>query len=188
MKTDFINSIKSGKKDVLLDVYKRYRNDFVRWAVTNYNVSIEEAKDVFQDIIISLYQNVMDGKLTELNCELRTFLYQIGKFKLLNLKKREQHKTLYEEDFLYKTQIGVDTFFDTEEEKYINHKLTNYLTHLCENCRTLIDLFYIKELPLKKIAKVMGYKSEDVAKKKRYECFKKLTVIYQKEKQSGAHR
>jgi DNA-directed RNA polymerase specialized sigma24 family protein len=84
LKNDIINSIKSGKKEALPDIYKTYRNDFIEWAVANYNVTIEEAKDVFQDIIIAFYNNILEGKLIELNCELRTFLFQIGKFKLLN--------------------------------------------------------------------------------------------------------
>jgi len=188
LKTNIITEIKSGNDDVLMDIYKKYRNDFIRWAVANYNVTVEESKDVFQDILTAFYQNILSGRLTELNCELRTFLFQLGKFKLINIKKRELHKLRYEEETLYVTPTGIEPIYDFYNEKHFHYNLSNYLNHLCDNCRMMIELFYIKELPLKQIAIMMGYKNEDVAKNKRYECFKKLTVIYQKEKQSGERR
>lgn len=181
---DVISAIKAGDNEVILDIYKQYRNEFIMWAVFRYDVTIEESKDIFQDIVVSFYQQVANGKVVNLTCDLRTFLFQIGKFKLINFKKREQHRITYEEYSFITTAESIDTFAEREQQQYIDYTLTDYLSHLCDNCRKVIELFYLKELPLRDVARVLGYKTEDVAKKKRYECFKKLTAIYKKEKNS----
>jgi len=187
LKNNIINEIKSGNHEVILDIYKLYRNDFIRWAVANFNVTVEESKDVFQDVLTAFYQNVSSGKLNQLNCKLRTYLFQIGKFKLINLKNNEQQKLKYEEDTLYVTASGIESINEFYHHKDVQYNLSNYLNLLCEDCRTMIELFYIKEIPLKQIANIMGFKNEDVAKNKRYECFKKLAGFYQREKQSGKY-
>ena len=187
MKNNIINEIKSGNHEVILDIYKLYRNDFIRWAVANFNVTVEESKDVFQDVLTAFYQNVSSGKLNQLNCKLRTYLFQIGKFKLINLKNSEQQRLKYEEEMLYVTASGIESINEFYHHKDIEDNLSNYLNLLCEDCRTMIELFYLKEKSLKEIAVIMGFKNEDVAKNKRYECFKKLTGIYQREKQGGKY-
>ena len=61
LKNKIITEIKSGNHEVIMDVYKKYRNDFIRWAVAHFNVTVEESKDIFQDVLITFYQNVSSG-------------------------------------------------------------------------------------------------------------------------------
>jgi RNA polymerase sigma factor (sigma-70 family) len=185
LEKSIISRIKSGDSTALLKIYKTHRNDFIHWAITNYQVTIEEAKDVFQEVVIDFYESISENRLTSLTCELKTYLFQMGKFKLINLKKKEFHKHSYQQSIFNGPPQSIDNIREEEHAAYINYKVTNYMNLLCDKCRLVIELFYLKELPLKQVAKIAGYKNEEVAKKKRYECFKKLTEIYKREKNVG---
>ncbi|WP_432712314.1 hypothetical protein [Pedobacter sp.] len=48
-----IYAIKNGNNEALQKISRQYRNDFIRWARSNYHVSNEEAKDVFQEVVLA---------------------------------------------------------------------------------------------------------------------------------------
>ena len=78
MEKILISAIRSGNNDVLLKIYKQYRNDFIRWAISNYKVSIEQAKLVYKEVVLTFYDHINEGKITELDFDMRTYLFQKG--------------------------------------------------------------------------------------------------------------
>jgi len=168
MEKILINAIKSGSQDVLLKIYKQYRNDFIRWAMNYYKVSIEEAREVFQEVMITFHDNINNGKVTELNCDLRTYLFQKAKYKLTRIFKKAQNKRA----LTYKPAIDFASF---HTHAYVN-KLEG-------PGKRIIQLFYVHELTEQEVAKAMGYKDATVAKYKRFECFKKLMELVNMKKQ-----
>ncbi len=55
-----------------------YRDHFnmIQTLIINNNGSSEEAKDVFQEAMIVLYEKVRSGTF-ELNCQIKTYLYSV---------------------------------------------------------------------------------------------------------------
>ncbi len=176
-----ISQIKAGNEEALIDLYKSYRDEFIAWAKNTYQLRDEDSKDIFQDTILAFYNNVVSGQLTELNSEVKTYLFQIGKFKLINfLKKHNRTVTFSEFDLLSVVEPTEDKMLDQEESEFIKETVKKYLKEQCEDCKKILELYYFKEMDMKTIAKEMGYKNSDVAKKKKYECFKKLATMVKK--------
>src|SRR6185295_9430869 len=57
-----------------------YRDNYnmVQVLVINNNGSVDEAKDVFQEAMIVLYEKVRSGTF-ELNCQIKTYVYSVLK-------------------------------------------------------------------------------------------------------------
>jgi DNA-directed RNA polymerase specialized sigma24 family protein len=77
-----IEAIRNGSEKILLRIYSEYRDEFMGWAISNNQLEIEEAKDIFQDTIISFHQNLKSGKQEHLQSSVKTYLFAIGKTKL----------------------------------------------------------------------------------------------------------
>jgi RNA polymerase sigma factor (sigma-70 family) len=178
---NIIQEIKSGNDQPLIDLYKKYRDEFVLWSGKNYGCEAEDARDLFQDTILAFYNNVKSGQLTELKSEMKTYLFAIGKFKIINFQKKHQRSVTFSE---FGLSNGYEPFEnqmkDKEEQDFIKATVRKYLNEQCEDCKKVLELYYFKELDMKSIAEEMGYKNADVAKKKKYECFKKLAVMVKK--------
>ena len=176
-----LHKLQEGKQDALVEVYKLYRNEFIHFAFTNYGCDADNAKDVFQEVVIAFYDNVKSGKLTVLDSSLKTYLFQIGKFKLINLSKKEARKVTFDGDSLINgQQLTENKMADKEEQDFIKETITKFLNEQCEDCRKVLEMYYFEDLDMKTIAERMGYKNADVAKNKKSICFKKLAESVKK--------
>ena len=178
---NYIKEIKKGNETILVELYKLYRDEFLNWSFLNYKITKEDGKDIFQDSIISFYNNVKSGQLTELTSDIKTYLFAIGKFKIINFLKKQQRSVTFSDFDLLKVDEPINNeMLDKEENEFIKTTVKKYLNEQCEDCKKVLELYYFKDLDMKTIAKEMGYKNADVAKKKKYECFKKLAEMVRK--------
>ena len=60
---------------------------FISWLTNKFNCSEDEARDVYQFAVMTLYDNIKNEKLLELNSSVKTYLFAIGKHKILEQKK-----------------------------------------------------------------------------------------------------
>ena len=176
-----LQKLKEGNQDALVEVYKLYRNEFIHFAFVGYGCDSDNAKDVFQEVVIAFYDNVKSGKLTVLDSGLKTYLFSIGKFKLINLSKKEARKVTFGGDSLINGQNQTENkMADKEEQEFIKATINRFLNEQCEDCRKVLEMYYFEELDMKTIAEKMGYKNADVAKNKKSICFKKLAESVKK--------
>lgn len=181
MHTSLIHTIKQGNQQPLMDAYKLYRNEFIHFAFIRYGCDPENAKDIFQDVLMAFYENVKSGKLTEITSDLKTYLFAIGKFKLINFQKKEARKVTFDTSSLINSQhLNEDSMADKEEQEFIKSTINRFLNEQCEDCKKVLEMYYFEELDMKTIADKMGYKNANVAKKKKYECFKKMAEMVKK--------
>lgn len=149
------------------------RDEFIQWSVKNYSATSDQAKDAFQEAILDFHQNVIHGKLTELSSSLKTYLFQIGKHKLLNILKKDRRMT-YNDALHLITHGEVDTFMEEENKAYTQEQISNAIEQLPEDCQKVLNLFYFKEYDMDSIAREMNYKNSDTAKSKKSVCMKNL--------------
>jgi RNA polymerase sigma factor (sigma-70 family) len=181
LSVSFIDKLKQGNDAILIELYKLYRNEFISWAFKNYNLNSDDAKDIFQESILAFYTNVKSGKLTKFTSDVKTYLFAICKFKILNFQKKQQRSVTFSNfDRLRVNEPMENHIQDKEEDEFIKDIVKKYLNEQCEDCKKVLELYYFKELDMKAIAAEMGYKNADVAKKKKYECFKKLAEMVRK--------
>lgn len=165
-----IEAIKAGSEKILFQLYESYRDEFVSWAIRNHQISIEEAKDVFQEAIVGLYKNVKGGKADSLESSIKTYLFGIGKNIILNLLKRKGIETKVYEQFT-ECQSESPDYYDRE---HLVSLVSRIYRALGSPCKEVLELYYEKGFDMESVAIRLGYKNADVAKKKKYECLKSL--------------
>ncbi len=174
-----VEAIRAGNDAPIYDIYKLHRNEFISWARKNFKATNEQAKDAFQESVLDFYQNVKSGQLSHLTSELKTYLFQIGKYKLLNVKKKEARLTYL--DVLQVIEGGeLETFMEEENNAYNKEQISRAIEGLPEDCKKVLKLFYFQEYDMESIAREMGYANSATAKSKKALCMKKLMVELKK--------
>ncbi len=135
----------------------------------------EDANDVFQEAIIIMYRKLKENDLTIETSSFHGYLYSVCRF--LWLKQLEKRRT--EQEKLNDTLPFQEDIYDDDLAELVekNERYSLYQKHfktLSTDCQKLLQLFFEK-VPLSEIAKIMGYKGEKYAKKRKYMC-KELLV------------
>jgi RNA polymerase sigma factor (sigma-70 family) len=167
-----IELIRSNRTEALSKIYEEHRIEFIAWAIKTFNCTTDEAKDSYQNAIIILYENIVGGKLTELNSTLKTYLFAIGKNKLRELKREETKKESLE---------VVPQLVDEEETALSSHEIAlavDCLKQLGEPCQSLLQEFFYHKSTMVQIMEKFGYKNEDTAKNQKYKCLVRLRKIF----------
>lgn len=169
-----LEKLKSGDDRPLMEVYRLYRNDFINWAKTTFQANEEQAKDAFQEALVSFYENVTSGNLTSLTCSVKTYIFQLGKHKVLNILKKEQ-KITYNEVFQLINDIeSMENYMEEENLEYSKEQISKAIKALPEDCQKVLKLYYFEEYDMESIAREMNYKNADTAKSKKSVCMKKM--------------
>lgn len=156
-------------------IYKMFYN-MVQTLIINNNGSADDARDIFQETVIVLFEKAKSGSF-ELNCQLKTYVYSVSR--RLWLKKLQQQQKYIP------NLIGLDETVPVEEE-VDNHSLRNSefqmmekaLLHLGEPCRSLIEAFYLQKKSMTDIASHFGYTNADNAKNQKYKCLMRLRKLF----------
>jgi RNA polymerase sigma-70 factor (ECF subfamily) len=171
---NIINQIKSGDEKPLLEIYKLHRNEFIKWSVKNFKANEEQAKDAFQDSVIAFHQNIISGKLIEFESSLKTYLFQIGKHKIINLLKKESRIVTYNDLVHVIKGNELNDFMEEEDKIYNREQISKAISKLPEDCQKLLKLHYFDDFDMESIARELNYKNADTAKSKKTICMKRL--------------
>lgn len=172
---EFIEGIKTGNSLVLEKIYKTFFPIIKNLVCKNSGTS-DEAKDIFQETMIVVYQKIQtDSK--PLQCSLKTFFYSISKrlwLKKLSGKGSKNISINDSEEFF----DVVEDLKNAEEKEAELTKMTMALSFLGEPCKSLIQDFYLNELTLSELTNKYGYSNSDTAKTQKYKCLMRLRRFY----------
>jgi len=147
--------------------------------ILNNNGSADDARDVFQEAILVLYEKVSSGKF-ELQSKILTYIYSVSRrIWLKKLQQMQRFGHLVEDDTEHH---GVEE--DLEEQKRKEdayHHMEKALSKLGEPCKSLIEAFYIQKKHMPEIADMFGYTNADNAKNQKYKCLIRLKKLFFKE-------
>ncbi len=174
-----LEKLRSGDDSPIFDLYKLFRTEFIVWSKSTFKATEEQAKDAFQDAILDFHQNVVSGHLTELSSSLKTYIFQIGKHKILNIQKKERRMTYHEALHLINNGEA-DKFMEDENKAYTQEQISKAIDKLPEDCQKLLKLYYFNEYDMDSIARELNYKNSDTAKSKKSICMKNLMVELKK--------
>jgi RNA polymerase sigma factor (sigma-70 family) len=167
---ELLNGLKERDTKVLDYIYDNFYYQ-IKVFVTKNRGSDEDARDVYQDALMVIYQKQQREKLT-LTCSFSTYLYSVCRLLWLKqLERRKQSVTIAEEAGIY-VEVN-DNILDIFN---LNEKYKLYQDHfnrLSFSCQKVLELF-LAGIPLKEIANILGFKSEQYAKKRKYQCKEKL--------------
>ena len=135
-----------------------------------------DAKDVYQEAIIVLYNKIKSCKF-ELSSKLKTYLYSVSRRIWLKKLAQQSKKTNNIADF--EDVLAVDEDFERHEEKDRQFdQMKEALDNLGEPCKTIIQDFYIHNLSMQDICEKFGYTNTDNAKTQKYKCLQRLKKLF----------
>jgi RNA polymerase sigma factor (sigma-70 family) len=148
----------------------------VQSLIINNNGTYDDARDIFQEAMIVLYENACSGTF-ELNCKLKTYLYSVSRRLWL---KRLQQMQKYQSDIngLEET-VPVEEELEHHEQKQVALQLMDKsMQGLGEPCRSLLDAFYVQKKNMTEIAADFGYTNAENAKNQKYKCLMRLKKLF----------
>lgn len=155
-----------------------YRDHYnlIQALIINNNGSTDDAKDVFQEAMIVLYEKVRSGHFV-LNCQIKTYLYSVCK--RLWLKKLQQtNRYLLPAEEL---EAAIPVEEDIEAHERINEEfeiMNKAIGSLGEPCKSLLEAYYLQKRNMQEIAVSFGYTNADNAKNQKYKCLVRLKKIF----------
>lgn len=167
-----VNSVSEGEQELLLSVYRKLRDDYVNWSVSNFNITKDKAQIIFQEVLFSFYSNVNSGRITRLSADLRSYLFQISKHKITGLLQLKP-------EFC---QASVSGWQLSDAEHVTGGRLSaegaedlQFKFDLFDDGqKRLLRLFYIQNHSLKEVAKILALKNAEAARLKRNEAVAQL--------------
>ena len=138
-----------------------------------------EADDIFQEVLLAFYTQLQAGKLT-LHCSIKTYLYSVARNMWLNeLRKRSNKPIIVETDeFIVLQEDHLASMVLTEQ----NQEMAKLIRSLGDQCQEILIYFYFDRFRMKKVADLMGFANEQVAKNKKSKCLKKLKALVQEKR------
>jgi len=154
---------------ILQFVYKQYYYN-INYFIRKNQGSEDDASDIFQEAIIIIYRKIKENDLIFEKSSFKGYLFSVCRFLWLKqLEKRRIEKEKLNDSLPYQEDLYDDNLNELAEK---NERYGLYQKHfgtLSTDCQKLLQLFFEK-VSLREIAKVMGYKSEKYAKKRKFKC------------------
>jgi len=168
-------------QDVQDEALRFARKEYSFWA------SDEDCQMMVQNSMFTLFNKVHNGTLTELTCNLKTYVIGILKRIAKNQasKKSKQPLLTFENgevdeldpiDFAM-TSVALERWQDKENDEF-QEQLQEEVRKLVENmddpCKTILWSYYWEGKKMKEIADVLNYSGKDVAKSQKSRCMTKV--------------
>lgn len=143
----------------------------IQYLIKKNGGSEEDAKDIFQDGIVVLFNQVRQDKLV-LSCSIKTYLYSICRNQWLS-KLRKNKRIVEMNDRLEYIPVK-ERIYENIMQSEQSQTISDLLDKMGEECRSILKLFYFYRFGMLDIQDRLGLASEQVAKNKKMKCMKRL--------------
>ena len=174
MENEQLDALRRGERQAVEHLYESSFG-YCASIVLNNQGSMSEAKDLFQESIIVLFNNLRKPDFA-LSCNVKTYLYSV----MRNLWLKNIHKS---------GKLGVKVNLEEQGREYIDlgeeeinlkietesqyEAVNKALLKIKEDCKNLLMNYYFNKIKLKDIAVLMGY-TPQFAKVKKNRCMESL--------------
>lgn len=170
----FIKGIASGNTLIIREIYTAYFDSIVSYLIRNKGTA-EDAKDLFQDAIMVIYQKTKTEDF-QIKYTLHTYLFTICKNLWLKKLRKKQ-------DFGVPLTAVLEPIDDWDVEKVLMNRLKEKLyrekfAELDQVCQKIISL-YLEGKTMQEIATALNLNSVGYAKKRKYKCKNSLVALIQ---------
>ncbi|MEZ5010072.1 MAG: sigma-70 family RNA polymerase sigma factor [Chitinophagales bacterium] len=171
---NILEKLKKGDKLLLNTIYRENRGKFVGWAAKQFNADDEMATEIYQDAVVTLYENIHSGKLTDMTASVESYLFAIGRNKFLELTRYHKKNTSIP-DHVEIEQIDEEIDYEEKNEEF--EQVGMALKQMGPPCKTLLEFYYYEKKQMDEIATLMDYKNPATAKNQKYKCIQRLKKI-----------
>ena len=170
-----LKGLATSDKKAVETIYQENYN-MVQSLIINNNGSSDDAKDIFQEAMIVLYEKVRSGTF-ELNCQIKTYLYSVCR--RLWLKRLQQLNRYSAPLGDMESIVPVEEEIDGHEKRNAEFEMMEKaITNLGEPCKSLLEAYYLQKQNMQVIAANFGYTNSDNAKNQKYKCLMRLKKIF----------
>ena len=170
-----LEGLAKDDKKAIETIYKNNYNT-IQALIINNNGTADDAKDVFQEAMIVLYQKVKTGSF-ELNCQIKTYLYSVCR--RLWLKRLLQQNKFLSSNDNQEDLVLIDDDIEEHEKRDLEFTMMEKaMNGLGEPCKSLLEAFYLQKRQMQDIASSFGYTNADNAKNQKYKCLMRLKKLF----------
>lgn len=172
---ELLKGLAKSDKKAAETIYKDNYN-MVQALIINNNGSADDARDIFQETMIVLYEKAKSGTF-ELNCQLKTFIYSVSR--RLWLKRLQQLQKYGGQVEHMQETVPVEEDLDLHEQRNSQFlAMENSMMNLGEPCKSLLEAYYLQKRNMTEIAGSFGYTNADNAKNQKYKCLNRLKKLF----------
>jgi RNA polymerase sigma factor (sigma-70 family) len=156
-------------------IYKENYN-IVQSFIINNNGTYDDARDVFQEAMIVLYENAKNESFV-LTCKITTYIYSVcRRLWLKRLQQLNRYGTPVES--LHEI-VSVEEDVEGQEKRNLDFVIMERaLGSLGEPCKSLLEAYYLQKKGMTEIADAFGYTNADNAKNQKYKCLMRLKKLF----------
>ncbi len=157
------------RSDYIINFAYKEFYPLIKFLVTDNGGIEEDAEAIFQDGIVTLYNKISQNQL-ELTSPFKTYIYSVCRS--LWLQKLNRRKAIYDklkdvEEFI---ELPKDMLCEASIKETELHRIIQiHFLSLPDSCQKVLRLF-IHKTPVKEIAGIMGFKTENYTKTRRCLC------------------
>jgi RNA polymerase sigma factor (sigma-70 family) len=156
-------------------IYKQ-QYSVVQSLILNNNGTIDDARDIFQEAMVVLYEKAKSGHF-ELHCQIKTYLYSVAR--RLWLKRLQQLQRYSPEVNGIAELVSVEEEIEQQEQKNLEfHVMEKAMQGLGEPCKSLLEAYYLQKKSMADIAAGFGYTNAENAKNQKYKCLTRLKKLF----------
>ena len=183
---EYITAIKIGHKATEAHFYRAHFS-YIEFMVLKNSGSPEDAKDIYQEPVLVLYDKIVKGELDYLTCSLKSYLYSIA------LNKWRYHLRNIRRVSFIDLPDEIQQAQESHDQEMVEHRFDlaeEALEMIDELCLKIIRAFYLQKMKLNVMAKKFGYKDENSMKKRKSLCMKtarRNLMVLQNKKKATTH-
>ena len=170
-----LQGLAKNDKKAVETIYKENYN-MVQALIIRNNGGVDDAKDIFQEAMIVLYEKVRSGSF-ELNCLIKTYVFSVSR--RLWLKRLQQMNRYSPEVESLQEVIPVEEEVEDHNRRNSEFQvMERALNNLGEPCKSLLEAYYLQKNSMQEIALNFGYTNADNAKNQKYKCLMRLKKLF----------
>lgn len=156
------------------ELYNSYKSSFITFALKYYPIEEETAEDIYQESFMIMYENVRNGKYEDRQASLKTYLFEIGKHRICSYLTKNRLEVI---PFQTLSSEWVEQNYDVEEWTEAQIIVNQLIEEADDICNKILRLYYWERMKMDEIARLLNYKSEQVAKNKKSSCLRRFTLV-----------
>jgi len=169
-----LKGLAQNDKKAVEAIYKENYN-LVQALVVSNSGNVDDAKDIFQEAMIVLYEKARSGDF-ELNCQIKTFVYSVSRRLWLKRLMHQNRFTLAEDGL---ETVPVEDELEEHEKRNADFSLMEKaMSGLGEPCKSLLEAYYMQKKSMQEIAADFGYTNPENAKNQKYKCLVRLKKLF----------
>ena len=172
---NLLEGLAKNDRQAVETIYGRHFG-MIQSLIINNNGSAEDARDIFQEAMIVLYERARSANF-ELHCQLKTYLYSVCR--RLWLKRLTQSQRYIPQISEFEEAVPVEEELEFHEQRNLEFQMMEKaLLGLGEPCKSLLEAFYIQRKNMSEIAGSFGYTNAENAKNQKYKCLIRLRKLF----------